>query len=78
MYEGTVHYSLDVSYTSRLGLPSYTVRLFAGKLVDLVTIVVSAIAFPKAMVATFIKRLLLNAGISITGGALSKKFFNSN
>ena len=70
-YEGIIYYGLDVSYTYDQSLSSYTVRSFVGNLVDLVTIVCSAIAFPKAMVATFIKRLLLSAGITLSGGVLS-------
>jgi len=72
VYEGTLRYGLRVSYTENTSGPTtYTIKSFAGKLVDLISIVVGAINLPKALTATFLKRLLVSAGITVAGGFLS-------
>ena len=68
---GYISYGIKCSYSDKVGSSTYTIKSFAGKVVDLVAIIVSAIALPEALAATFISRLCVAAGITITAGALN-------
>lgn len=66
-------YGLKCTYTSSTGNGTYTIKSFAGKVVDLITLIVGAINLPKAFASTFIKRVCVAAGITIVGGAIKSK-----
>lgn len=68
---GYTYYGLKCSYSYSSGNSTYTIKSFAGKLVDLVSLVVSAISLPSSIASTALKKICVSAGISIVGGALS-------
>lgn len=68
---GYISYGIKCSYSDHVGSSTYTIKSFAGKLIDLVALIVSAIALPEAIAATFAGRLCAAAGISIVSGALT-------
>ena len=67
------YYGIKCTYTSTVGNGTYTIKSFAGKVVDLVTLLVGAISLPKSLAGTFVKRVCVAAGITITGGIIKSK-----
>lgn len=67
---GYISYGIKCSYSYKVGDSKYTINSFAGKVIDLVTILVSAIALPEAIAAIYIGRLCAAAGIAATGGII--------
>lgn len=69
---GLINYSMKCSYTKSTGTGTYTINKYKGKIVDLVTILVSVTELAAPAGTSYITRLLIAAGISVTGGAIKK------
>lgn len=68
-------YGLDcICYKTPDIQTTYTVKNFTGKLITLVGILAGGLDLPAAIIDSFIKRVLLNAGITLIFNEISKPF----
>ncbi len=64
------NYGLRVTYTSSVGYDDYTINGWTGPLVDLVAILVAGIDGIRNFATTFLKAILVAAGITLSSGAI--------
>lgn len=67
---GFVYYGMKCSCKRTSVNSTYTIRSFAGKLIDIVSLLTSATGLLANMGKTYIKRLCISAGVTISGGVL--------
>ncbi len=67
---GVIYYGLRCSYVSSSDTDTYTINNFTGKVVDLVSLLVGAIAVPFEFVNPYVTSLLAGLGIAVLQGEI--------
>lgn len=69
---GIINYGLQCSNTYSTKTSTYTIKSYVGKVVDIVTILISSTNLIASIGTTTIKRICISAGIEIIGGKITK------